>query len=406
RIEDAIAQVTGLIFLGKEKEALQAQQEISHQPWWDESTQVASYALLKHFAAVCHARTGDIAQAKSLWNEALEQHPDLEVAEQNLQDIRMPASERNGVWPLSLYELIPSRWLDKIRQGQSERATIDITKPLSNSYIERICQLGDKTTITLGETLLLKRFEGGDLETKPILIALLEGRQGNYKERFSFSSQLLEAGVIDRQDPINLWDGEQPQKIQVKGNLINNKPKPTTLTLKQQSKMAEALDAFRNGDIPCAKRILKKLCDETNDASAWGNFAATYEKTGDHKKAEMLMKRAVKVDPDYLMGRCNLAMFYIRRGDTDKAKELLEGLLDTEQLHIQEAITLYGAYAVLSAREGDLDRANTLLDSVQEMAEDYDETDRLQMYRNMVDVPLLDKFTGLFSRLAKGAEND
>ena len=192
----------------------------------------------------------------------------------------MPASERNGVWPLSLYELIPSRWLDKIRQGQSERVTIDITKPLSNSYIERICQLGDKTTITLGETLLLKRFEGGDLETKPILIALLEGRQGNYKERFSFSSQLLEAGVIDRQDPINLWDGEQPQKIQVKGNLINNKPKPTTLTLKQQSKMAEALDAFRNGDIPCTKRILKKLCDETNDASAWGNFAATYEKIG------------------------------------------------------------------------------------------------------------------------------
>jgi len=387
RPEDAIGQLTGLVILDKEAEALEVFNAARKLPWWGSEPENAhSFALLNHLGAVCCARTGNVARAKTLWKKSLDQDSNLLLAKENLTDLNNAPKERNGAWLLPFYEYLPSQWLDRIRRSGSDNVAITVLKPISSLYFEAIYRIGDEFTLSFCSTQLINRFEQGDMEAKRSLLRLMEGRQGNYADRFNLGSRLLEVGIIDRNEWIKLWDGEQFHEVQMKGQKVSGEAKPSSLTPVQQAVMGEAIEAFKEDDIPKAKQILERLTSEApKEPSVWSNLAAIYEKERNPQKAEELLTRAIEINPDYLMGRCNLAMCHIKRGDNDAAKNLLDGLMDHEELHIQEAITLYSAHAMLHARSGELEQARRLLDSLEAVAEEYDETERLDSYRGIVD---------------------
>jgi tetratricopeptide (TPR) repeat protein len=403
RPEDAIGQLTGLVILGKETEALEVFNAARELPWWDNNSEnVHSFALLNHMGAVCCARTGDTARAKMLWHEALSQNSNLLLAKENLADLNNAPKERNGAWLLPFYEYLPSRWLDRIRRGGPGNDATTVLEPISNIYFEAICRIGDEFTLNFCSMQLINRVEQSDPEAEQSLLTLLEGRQGSHGDRFNLGSRLLDAGIIDRNDQINLWDGEQSHKVLLKGQMISGEARPSSLTPVQQAIMGEAIEAFKDDDLPKAKQILERLTSEApKEPSIWSNLAAIYEKEKNPQKAEELLTRAIEINPDYLMGRCNLAMCHIKRGDNDAAKNLLDGLMDYAELHIQEAITLYGAHAMLHARAGELEQARQLLDSMEAAAEEYGETERLDSYRGIVDeisgkgLRLIDRFSRL-----------
>ena len=387
RSEDAIGQLTGLVILGKEAEALEIFNAARKLPWWgSEPENGYTFELLNRLGAVCCARTGNVARAKTLWKKALDQDSNLLLAKENLADLKKSPEERNGAWLLPFHEYLPSRWLDRIRHSGSDKVAITVLKPVSDIYFEAICRVGDEFTMNFGLTQLINRFEQGDMGAKQSLLTLMEGRQGRHADRFNLGSRLLEAGIIDRNDRIKLWDGEQSHEVQIKGQMISGEAKPSSLTPAQQAEMGEAIEAFKNNDIPKAKQILERLTNEApKEPSVWSNLAAIHEQERNPQMAEELLMRAVEINPDYLMGRCNLAMCHINRGDDEAAKNLLDGLMDYPDLHIQEAITLYSAHAMIHARAGELEQASQLMDSLEAVAEEYDEMERLDSYRGIVD---------------------
>ncbi|MGF1545770.1 MAG: hypothetical protein ACFCUG_00420 [Thiotrichales bacterium] len=96
------------------------------------------------------------------------------------------------------------------------------------------------------------------------------------------------------------------------------------------------------------------------------------------------MRKAIEHAPNYLMGRCSLATMHLALGEMDPARALLAGLFDRPELHIQEAIALYGTNALLSAHGGDLTQADRMLEAIAETAKQYGETQRLDDYRAKV----------------------
>ena len=400
RLEDAIAQMLGLLLLGLPEEACETFTVTQKQDWWFQTKDLPSMALALHIAGACFAQSGKEAKASQLWNKALEQRPELTITSNNLDDLYAPPEQRNGAWPVYLYEHIPGHWLKQIQKGAEP---ITVTRPMSNDYLESVARIADPMTFELITTLLRDRARQGDPEAGKRAIDLLAGKQGSPQSRLAVGLELVEAGIIDPDRTIKFWDGETWRDVQLKRMEVHGEPNPGKLNPAQQEEMTTAIDALKRKDLGTARRILEKLSNEVPDEpTVWGNLAATHEHSNDMEKAETALKQALSVDPDYLMGRCNLAMLYLKMDRDDEAKAILPDPHYRTSLHFQEAITLHGVNAVMKAKEGGLDEAIKLLESVQKIAEDYNETARLTSYYDAVTaVTLGSNEDGFFERFTK-----
>ncbi len=397
---DAVAQITGLLILGKEQEALEAFRAAQRQAWWAESELSKTFAVLLHLGAVCHARSGDTAQAAALWEQALDLNLSLAYVQANLEDLKRPSIKRHGAYPLPLYEWLPGRWLKHINTGQTNWETLDDFAQIHTNYLRAIARIGDPPTLEFCQILLRLRCKKGDEAAKEGLLALLEGRQGSTSERMSIGASLVEDGLIDPQDSIDIWDGEDLRTVQLKKHKIIGESRPTSLSARQQKRMKDALTAIENRELHKAKKILEQLTVEAPaEPTVWTNLAVVYEYLGDKKQRDALIERAVEIEPDYLMGRCNLAMVKLQHNDLETARQLLEGLLDRTEFYAQEIITLYGVHAALRAKAGDFEQAENMLDSVMYVAEEFDEMDRLNSYRAMIQQSLFAQGIGSLKKM-------
>ncbi len=282
-----------------------------------------------------------------------------------------------------------------IRSDHSDDPATDERTPVSNAYLEAVARIGDPRAMKLSTALLTTRVDHGDEDAGKRLLAILKGKQGSFQERFSLGMTLMQAGVIEQGQTIELWDGKEFRPTQIQGHKIHNEPNPSKLSPSQQERMAEALYAFKRGDLTTAKELLERLSrDVPDEPSVWGNLASVHERLGDKEKSRALIEKSLEIDPNYLMGRCNLALTELQQGNIESAKRYLEGLFDREELHIHEATALFGAHAVLSAMEGDYDQAEQLLDSIAPVAESFGEMVRVEMYRSMLHPILFSNLLG------------
>ena len=390
RMEDAMTQIETLLLLGKEEEALEAFDKAREQSWWQAVEGVPTSALVLHMGAVCHARAGNRTRALSLWQQAYDLNPNIPYIVDNLNDLKRPPSERHGAYAIPVNEYLPIPWLRKLGREHPDDAATDGKIPISNAYLEAIARISDRPAMKLGTALLLDRLGHGDKDAGRRLLAILKGKQGSFQERFSLGMALLQAGLIERGKTIDLWDGKKFRPSQLKDHKIHNEPIPNKLSPSQQERMAEALDAFQRGDMITAKKLLERLShDAPDEPSVWGNLATIHERLGDKEKSRAFIEKSVEIDPDYLIGRCNLALTELQDGNIETAKQYLEGLSEREELHIHEATALFGAQAVLSAIEGNYEQAMQLLDSIAPVAESFGEIARVDMYRSLLQPAFL-----------------
>ncbi len=390
RMEDAMTQIETLLLLGKEEEALEAFDKAREQSWWQAAENMPALALVLHMGAVCHARMGNTPSASSLWRKAYELNPNIPYITDNLDDLEQPPIQRHGAYTLPVDDYLPLPWLKRIRSDHSDDPATDQRIPVSNAYLEAVARISDPRAMKLSTALLIDRMGHGDEDAGNRLLAILKGKQGSFRERFSLGMTLLQAGLIEREETIDLWDGKKFQPSQLKDHKIHNEPIPNKLSPSQQERMAEALDAFQRGDMITAKKLLERLSrDAPDEPSVWGNLATVHERLGDKEKSRALIEKSVEIDPDYLIGRCNLALTELLDGNIETAKQYLAGLSEREELHIHEATALFGAQAVLSAWEGNYEQARQLLDSITPLAESFGEIARVDMYRSMLQPTFL-----------------
>ncbi len=402
RMEDATTQIETLLLLGKEEKALEAFDKAEEQSWWQAAEGVPALALVLHMGAVCHARAGNTNRASALWRKAHDLNPHIPCITDNLDDLERLPIHRHGAYTLPIDDYLPIPWLNTITSDHSDDPATDERIPVSNVYLEAVARISDPRAMKLSTALLMTRVAHGDRDAGNRLLAILKGKQGSFRERFSLGMALLQAGVIERGETIELWDGKEFRATRIQGHKIHNEPNPSKLSPSQQKRMAEALYAFQRGNLTTARKLLERLSrDAPDEPSVWSNLASVHERLGDKEKSRALIEKSLEIDPDYLMGRCNLALTELQQGNIESAKRYLDGLFDREELHIHEATALFGANAVLNAMEGDYDQAEQLLDSIAPVAESFGETERVDMYRSMLQPALFSSLLGKKGTLAR-----
>ncbi|MEH6527769.1 MAG: tetratricopeptide repeat protein [Sneathiella sp.] len=97
--------------------------------------------------------------------------------------------------------------------------------------------------------------------------------------------------------------------------------------------------------ILATKAFAAALTIDSENASSLGGMAISYDKAGDHKKAQDYYKKAIKADPVNLNYKSNLALSLALSGETEKAIAILKVVTDdpvATPKHRQTLALVYG----------------------------------------------------------------
>lgn len=327
---------------------------------------------LIHLAAAAAARLGDEVRARSLWERALKVSSGFAPARENLRDLKRSVGKRNGPWAIPLNGWLPSAFVqdlarqieEPVRQGKEKAVEQGARRflqdhPEMNTLVPILLARGDPEGRDFA--LRLARIA----ETPEMHAALLEfalGQAGPDEKRREAAYALAGAGVLPRGKPVRMWTSGQWTELFLSSYEITAEPK-RQLPDPAQQWLEKAVNALRQGKPDKAEPLLRKaLAQAPDDPSLLQNLAAVYAMRGDNKQAEALTRQAVERDPDYIIGRCNMAQFATLHKNYDEADQWLEPVMEQTQLHLSELDAMCQARVQLELARGRRDAAKSWLD--------------------------------------------
>lgn len=347
--------------------------------------------MIYHLAAVAEMEAGREHRARDLWRKAVKLNPGFELALDNLSDMGLPAKDRNGPWAFSLPYWFGlrlgddlRRWLGPATKGQNKQAAVQAATRLLKERPEiltvapLIFARGDRPS---REFLLMI----AGLTKQPILLeaskAFALSQRGADKLRMQAAQQAVDAGLM-RAGKNNLWLGGQWQEIWLMGFEIHDEPSRGQHSPEASKLMEAGVRATHANDWPRAETLFQQvLALEPEAPDALNNLASLYLATGRAAQAELLIQRNFERHPDYLFARVHMAVLLIKRGETQRAREMLEPLFSLRRLHISEYVSFCMAHIELHLAEKNKDAARSWFE-MWEQAEPDDP--RLEAYRTRV----------------------
>ena len=363
-----LKKIEGLSYIGDDPGVLdvfhQAEESIEpHSPQFN--------AMLHHLVAVAAWRLGREAEARGYWQRALKLSPGFALARENLDDLKLPPGERHGPWAFTLpYWISPpairdlARLLEPVsKPGADDEAVVRAAR----RYVREHPQVVKVTPLLLergdrqGREFALRM---ASMAKTPELLAMLKefafGQRGPDQARLDAAQIVNQAGLLPS-GPVRLWMRGEWQELLLLGFEIYPEPEganPHSARVTQW--LEEATLALRAGDVKRAEPLLRQALAEEPDApDLLNNLAAAYSLQGRRQESEALVREIHARHPDYFFGRANLARLLAQAGDYDRARELLDPLLQQKRLHITEFDSLCAAEIDLFLAQGNLDAART-----------------------------------------------
>lgn len=103
----------------------------------------------------------------------------------------------------------------------------------------------------------------------------------------------------------------------------------TDMVIAQDDKILLANEYYNNGDIEKAKELYDNLSRrQKNIPRIHNNYLDLLTSTGDFKKAEIYIKRAIKLYPNYVDYNIDLGMLYKSQGREDAANKYFDNILE------------------------------------------------------------------------------
>ena len=402
RLDDAIPQLDALLLLQQDQLAWDAFERSTHSDWFGPG-EGRTGATLRHLGACAARRLGKRADARRLWQEALEADSDFDLARSNLGLFRREGQTPALPMVFELHQALPMIWTQTLRGGEADAIAALDTLSAANAYLEALYIGADQPLRTLVGFVLKHRAEQSDADAVRCLRAFVRLPVGTREERFGLLSFLQSQHLLAPNEPTEFWSGEQLQEVRLTSTEIYREVKESDLPAEVQPLFGEAIVLYHDGRLDEAEAQLKAILQRTPDHPVVrGNLAAVHSRQGRRDEARRLLRQIVAQYPEYLFARCNLANTLIEDGEIDAAEHLLSGLADRERLHIQEAFALYGALAMLYSAKGDHEAAQSLLANLESMVEDEDEARRLEhVKRAIAQLTPVERFKGILGALAK-----
>lgn len=405
RQDDVLLQLDALLLLRQDAAALEAFTRAAQCDWFKIGDDYPR-AMLHHFAACAASRLGRMSDARDLWREALRLSPDFKLALHNSAVIErdQQASQYPSVFDLS--RALPLTWLNELRAAGKDSADKVDTLTAANAFLEALYLNGEDPLRSLIGVILMRRAGRADPDAARLLKIFAALPVGTKDERFAFLRLLQEQNLIGPTDPIDYWDGDQLRQINLLNIEIHREPEESDLPDDLQALLNASIARFHSGDHAGAEALLGQILARVpNHAAAKGNLVAIRSAQGRPQEAEQLLREVIAEHPDYLVARCNLANLVILDGKLDEANDLLKGLATRRRIHIHDLFILYGSLALLNRARGEVEAADALIASLEQMVQNEDDARQFKFAKNLqksvVRQATLQKAIDALARLAR-----
>ena len=342
RREDAIARVAALRFLGDDKAALLAWKDASKAPFWKTSStdQREVFDALKDLSAA-------LPGGAAMW------FPDP--------------------WIRAL-----AAFSEKPKQNPGPQWEQRVGAALKNcdahvDYLSAAVVLGDEMVRFLALSVLKQRAKQADQAALASLQALLKQASGPDSKRLELLSWLVEQGLQNRLDPVELWLKGDLKTIRAHSLRLTDEPRPNPYSQAGTALNTRMHEALGQGKLRQALDLAQQLHQQyPNQPMALVNLAAIKEALR-HPDDEVtnLYRRAYALAPDYLFARCGLAARFANEGHMEEAKKLLEGLNEREEFHRSDYRALLLAQRALALAHGDKQTVRDLDMTLDELAKNF-----------------------------------
>jgi len=328
--------------------------------------------VLYHLAAVAAMRLGQEDQARRYWKQALKLSPGLELARDNLADLRKPVGERHAPWPFSLSNWVTQKAIDDLGrylEPAFQRGGEEAVTRAARRYLRQHPEIVGLVSLLLDRGDPMGREFAMHLaraaETPEMQAALRDfalGQRGPDRMRHEAARTASEAGLLPSSGPVRLWMQGEWREILLLGFELHAEPDPGRDPQVEQW-LTEATLALQRRDADEAERLLKQALEIEPDAPALlNNLAAAYEMQGRLPEAEVIVRQLYQRYPDYVFARTSMAQLCMSRGEIDEAEALLKPLLTRQRFHFSEFAAFCMAQIQLFLARGNPEAARSWLD--------------------------------------------
>lgn len=347
-------------------------------------------ATLYHLAAVAALRLTREEDAREYWKRALKLSPDLELARDNLDDLRKPARERHAPWAFGAGNWITPQAIQDLIvhiEPASRRADDDAVTHAARRYLRKHPEMNGLAPVLLdrgdpdarGFALRLALMA----ETPEMLAVLRDfalSPRGPDEMRFQAAQAAATAGLLPP-GPARLWQDGEWRELLLLGFEIHGEP----LTQHQppvEQWALDAMQALRDSDFIEAERLLKQALEiQPDQPDLLNNLAAAYDRQGRAVESQALLRQVHEQYPDYLFARTGLARLHVQNGQLAEARALLEPLWTKKRWHFSEYASFCGAQIELLLAEGNREAAQSWLDMWADANPDHPD---LHRYRDLL----------------------
>jgi len=343
------------------------------------------HAMVLHYLAVAQFRLGDEEAARSSWEKCLKAMPTHPDARENLEDL--DSGQGHAPWPESIGKWIPQAIFDNMfgsrrAVGKTEHLDLMNDYPAIAALIPALLDRGDP----LGRQMAMKMAAA---DGSPAMLDALQhfafGSRGPDAMRHEALNILGRGGRVDS-GPHRFYSRGKWTDIKLFMAEISWESTPCA-TPWEQELVETGTEALNDGDYTLAEESFNRILDkEPDNCSAAYNLCVVWlERDGEagRRRAQARMEEIHDRFPDYLFAPISLAQFAAIDGDLDRARDLLEPILDAKELHVTEAIALFTAQVQIAVKRREFASAEQSLELLVQIAGEDDP--KVARLRRLID---------------------
>lgn len=315
--------------------------------------------LLYHLAAVAAWHLGNADAARDYWKRARKLAPGLRLAQDNLDDLRKPIEERHAPWSFTINEYVSRQAVADLRhllkpaskhgdKGMTQAARRFLQQyPEMNGLVPLLLERGDPQ----GREFALRLAEMA--ETSELLAALRDfalGQRGPDAMRMQAARKAMQAGLIPA-GAVRLWSRGQWAELMLLDFSIGDEPTVSNHSKRVTDLLMTAITALHDHKPTIAQDALEQaLALEPDAPDLLNNLAVAFEQQNRVAESEALIQRIHERHPDYAFARIGLARTHLRRGEIERAEDLLKPMLQRKKWNIEEFASFCSAQIDLAVR--------------------------------------------------------
>lgn len=379
RAEDAYGKMFGLLLLGAHGESIDAWHAMQEAEFWNEEYAV-EHSMCAYFAGLAALRQGDMEAADRLFAEALDLDPDNLDANDAVLTLRL--REFGGeidVKAGEFHDWFPQSWIIEYQSAKGSSAQDAVfNDQLSRcdahaDYLTVAAELGGAGVRIYAIAILKSRALAGDEAAVDTLRSLLVRPCGPDQVRLDLDVWLQEHGFAEAGRPQQLLLRGEVRELALRPIRLHAEYKDIGLPPASQARLEQIHRLLAQGDLHDALHIAEALATAHPDTPTLiGNVASIkYALDHDLGEIEKLFQRAAELNPTYLFAQTGLARVAARKGDVERARELLTPLEGREEYHFSDWRALLMAEREIALAQQDMKRVFDLNEALRSIEEEF-----------------------------------